>query len=442
MNARAASRPRVVIVGGGFAGLTAARALRGRAVEVTIIDRQNHHLFQPLLYQVATAALSPADIASPIRSVLRGQKNATILLGDVMGFDLNARVVQSSAGELTYDYLIVAAGAENNYFGHPQWETIAVGLKDIDEAVEIRRRVLVALEAAERESDEAKQRELLTFVVIGAGPTGVEMAGALQELSTYLLSRDFRRVTPHMVKVVLVEGGPRVLPTFPAKLSASAQAELVRLGVDVRLDCKVTDIDAQGVHYAKAGTNLVLPSPTVMWTAGVRASPLAAMLGLPTDKGGRVAVGSDCTIAGRPEVFVLGDMAAQTQDGHLLPGVAPVAMQQGRYAARAIADAIAGRAQKPFHYVDKGSLATIGRSDAVAWIGKIQLSGFLAWLVWIVVHIFYLIGFRNRIAVMLQWAWSYLTFQRGARLITGHRLDAGAPAETSVGQASSMPRAG
>ena len=421
------STPRVVIVGGGFAGLAAARALAHQPLHVTVIDRQNHHLFQPLLYQVATAALSPADIASPIRSVLRGQKNADVILGEVTGFDLGQRLVQSTVGDLPYDFLIVAAGARNNYFGHPTWEQYAVGLKDLDEAVEIRRRVLVALEAAEREHDPKKQERLLTFVVIGAGPTGVEMAGALQELSTYLLAKDFHRVTPKMVKVVLMEGGPRVLAAFPEKLSEDARKELVHLGVDVRLDCKVTDIDAASVHYTTNGAALVLESPTVMWTAGVSASPLAALFGLPVDRGGRVQVGEDCTIAGHPEVFVLGDMALQQQDGHSLPGVAPVAMQHGRYVAKAIAATLHEQKRAPFRYWDKGSLATIGRSKAVVAAGKLQMSGFIAWCMWLVVHIFYLIGFRNRVAVMLSWAWSYITFQRGARLITGHRLEAGAP---------------
>ena len=417
----------MVIVGGGFAGIAAARALAHRPVHVTIVDRQNHHLFQPLLYQVATAALSPADIASPIRSVLRGQKNADVVLGEVTGFDLAQRVVHSSNGDVPYDYLIVAAGAQNNYFGHPQWEEFAVGLKDLDEAVEIRRRVLVALEAAEREPDALKQQQLLTFVVIGGGPTGVEMAGALQELSTYLLSRDFHRVTAKMVNVVLVEGGARLLAAFPEKLSTSARQELLRLGVDVRLDCKVTNIDESSVHYSANGISQVLQSRTAMWTAGVSASPLAAMLGSPVDRGGRVEVGPDCTIAGHPEVFVVGDMALQLHNGHPLPGVAPVAMQHGRYVARTINAAMLGQAREPFHYVDKGSLATIGRSKAVVWVGKLQMSGLFAWFMWLGVHIFYLIGFRNRIAVMLSWAWSYVTFQRGARLITGHRMEAGAP---------------
>ena len=424
----------MVIIGGGFAGLAAARALGRRPVQVTVIDRQNHHLFQPLLYQVATAALSPADIASPIRSVLRGQKNADVILGEVTGFDLDKRLVHSTNGDLSYDYLIVAAGAQNNYFGHPQWEQYAVGLKDLDEAVEIRRRVLVALEAAEREPDVQKQAHLLTFVVIGGGPTGVEMAGALQELSIYLLSKDFHRITPDKVKVVLVEGGTRVLGAFPEKLSASALQELLHLGVDVRLDCQVTDIDEDSVHYTRSGAALVLPTRTVMWTAGVSASPLGAMLGLPVDRGGRVAVGADCTIAGHPEVFVVGDMALQHQDGRALPGVAPVAMQHGRYVAKAIDAAMRQQPRTPFRYTDKGSLATIGRSKAVVWVGKLQMSGLIAWFMWLGVHIFYLIGFRNRIAVVLEWAWSYLTFQRGARLITGHRMEAGAPISHSASQ--------
>ncbi len=429
----------VVIVGGGFAGLLCARGLAKAPVEVTLIDKQNHHLFQPLLYQVASAALSPAEIAAPIRSVVRGQKNTRVLLDEIVGIDLEGKKVRGRTGNVAYDYLVLAAGAENNFFGHNEWAQHAVGLKDLDDAVEIRRRILVAFEAAEREGDEAKRKALLTFVVIGGGATGVEMAGALQELSTHILARDFRKVNAAERRVILLEGGPRLLAAFPEGLGKKAEAVLFHLGVHVRTGCSVNNIDASGVAYSRGKNEETLATSTVMWTAGVKASGLAAMLGVPTVKGGRAPVGNDCTIAGHPEVFVLGDMASFVGPHGDLPGVAPVAMQQGRYAARAIKARVSAKSPPPFRYIDKGSLATIGRSQAVAAIGKLELSGFFAWVAWLLVHIFYLIGFRNRVAVMLEWAWAYATFQRGARLITGHRLFAGAPSDAPASDAGETP---
>jgi NADH:ubiquinone reductase (H+-translocating) len=404
----------VVIVGAGFGGLTAARALRGAPVHVTVVDRTNHHLFQPLLYQVAMAGLSPAEIAAPIRGVLSQDENTDVMLAEVVDFDLARKKVLLVDGELAYEWLIVAAGARTSYFGHAQWERVAPGLKTVEDATEIRRRVLTTYELAEREADAARRRELLTFVVVGAGPTGVELAGALAELARTVLARDFRAIKPHGARVVLVEGGERVLPAMPPDLSRRAREQLEELGVEVRLDARVSDVDEHGVTL---GGERVLAATTV-WAAGVAPSPLAEKLGAPRDRQGRVVVGRDLSLPAHPEVFVLGDMARVEQDGQPLPGLSPVAMQQGRYVARAIALDIGGEPREPFRYRDKGSMATIGRSRAVAESGRLHLSGLIAWLAWLFVHVFYLIGFRNRTVVLFTWAWSYLTYRRGARIIT------------------------
>ena len=412
----------VVIIGGGFGGLAAARALRKAPVRVTLIDRRNHHVFQPLLYQVATAALNPSDIAYPIRGALRRQKNARVLLADATSIDTAGRRVILDGGELEYDYLIVATGATHSYFGKP-WQDLAPGLKSVEDALEIRRRVLVAYEAAERDADPALQREWLTFVVVGAGPTGVELAGALREIGVQTLAHDFRRIDPTEVRVVLVEGKDRLLPTFAPKLSAAARRVLEQRDVEVRVNAMVTQIDARGVEVAVTndGGKERIAARTVLWAAGVQASPLARTLGAPLDRAGRVVVEPDLTIPGHREVFVIGDGAKMTTDGAEVPGMAQGAIQSGRHAAALIARDVRGLAgeRAPFRYKDKGSMAAIGRSQAVVQIKGVERSGFLAWLMWWVVHIALLISFRNRFAVMWQWVWSYLTFQRGARLITG-----------------------
>jgi NADH dehydrogenase len=406
--------PSVVILGGGFAGLYAARRLGGAPVRVTLVDRRNHHLFQPMLYQVATAALNPADISAPIRSVLRRQKNTEVLLGEACAIDVAARKVRLSDGaSLDYDYLIVATGAHHSYFGHDEWEPLAPGLKSLGDALEIRRRVLLAFERAERETDPVRRHAYLTFVIVGGGPTGVEMAGAVAEIRRYALRRDFRHIDSREATVMLLEGGPRLLPAYPPELSDAAKAQLRRLGVEVRTETLVTDIKP-GLVIAAGWT---IPTQTVIWAAGNKASSLLKTLGTPLDSVGRVTVEPDCTIPGHPEVFVLGDAAAYVQDGHLLPGIAPVAIQMGQYTADAIKGDLAHRPRRPFHYWDKGQLAVVGRGQAVADIWKLHFSGFLAWLTWIFVHIAYLIGFRNRVLVLLQWAWSYFTFGRGARII-------------------------
>ncbi|MGH7512262.1 MAG: NAD(P)/FAD-dependent oxidoreductase [Gemmatimonadales bacterium] len=410
-------RPHVVILGGGFAGLYAAKALRRAPVRVTLVDRRNHHLFQPMLYQVATAGLNPSDIASPIRSILRGSKNTDVLLAEAAGVDVSARQVRFSDGTSeSYDYLIVATGARHSYFGHDAWEPLAPGLKSLEDALEIRRRVLLAFERAEREPDPVRRHELLTFVVVGGGPTGVEMAGAVAEIRRYALRRDFRHIDPAEATVLLLEGGPRLLPAYPSSLSTEAKKELRRLGVEVRTETFVTNIRPGAVEAA----GWVIPTQTVIWAAGNTASPLLKALHAPLDRMGRAIVEPDCSIPGHPEVFVLGDAAAfNHQGGGTLPALCPVAIQMGEYAARAIGNDLAGRPRKPFHYWDKGQLAVIGRGQAVADIWKFHFGGFIAWLAWIFVHIFFLIGFRNRVMVLLEWAWSYLTYSRGARLITG-----------------------
>jgi NADH dehydrogenase len=405
------SRPRIVILGGGFGGLYTARELRHAEADVTVVDRRNFHLFQPLLYQVATAALNPSDIAAPIRSILRRQKNVSVILGEAADIDTSARLVKLADGAgIAYDYLVVATGATHSYFAHPEWERDAPGLKTIEDALEIRRRVLLAFEEAERETDPEKQRAWLTFVVVGAGATGAELAGALSEIARQTMLRDFRRINPSSARVILVEGKERVLPTYPPDLSAKAQAQLERLGVEVLTNAVVTTLNDHEVCLG----DTTLPSRTVLWAAGVQASPLAQSLGVELDRAGRVLVRTDLTIAGHPEVFVIGDLAGVKG----VPGVAPAAIQEGVHTARNIERAIEGQPLRAFHYRDKGSLATIGRAAAVAEIGKVHISGFLAWMAWLVIHIFFLIGFRNRLLVLLQWAWAYVTFQRGARLIT------------------------
>jgi NADH:ubiquinone reductase (H+-translocating) len=415
-------RPHVLIIGGGFGGLAAARALARAPVDVTLIDRANFHLFQPLLYQVAMAGLSPAEIAIPIRTVLRRQKNARVLLGEVMSIDLDRHRVDLAEGMvLTYDFLIVAAGARTTYFGHDEWARYALGLKSVEDAIEVRRRVLLEFEYAERCEDDAERRRHLTFVVIGAGPTGAELAGALAELARKVLAKDFRRINPSSARVVLLEGGPRVLPSFHEALSASAQSQLEGLGVEVRTKTMVKSIDEHGVHLE----NETIESGVVIWAAGVSASPLAKQLGVELDRAGRVPVKDDSSVGDHPEVFAIGDIARFEEDGKPLPGVSPVAMQQGRAVAANIVRTLRGEARESFHYFDKGSMATIGRSRAIAEIGRVKLSGLVAWFAWLFIHIWYLVGFKNRVFVLMQWIFSYVMYRRGARLITGPRLPDG-----------------
>ena len=448
------SKARVVIVGAGFGGLNAARALGEAALQITVIDRKNFHTFQPLLYQVATAGLSPGEIAAPVRSILRSHKNVEVLMAEATGFDLERRIVQTPDAEIPYDYLIIAAGATHSYFGHEDWEPLAPGLKTIEDALEIRRRVLLAFELAERQAAAGESELPLNFVVVGGGPTGVELAGTLAEISRHALAHEFRSIDPRRTHILLIEGGPRVLPTYPEDLSRSAEEQLRGLGVEVRTSAMVTLVEPGAVDIGETR----VPATVVLWAAGVAASPLGKELGAPVDRAGRVPVQADLSLPGHPEVFVIGDLAAaKDEQGKMLPGVAPVAIQEGKFVAKLIREEVerAGSIRNPegapplsrsprqesalsgpersegkskgggfdsrpaFHYWDKGSLATIGRAAAVAQFGKIHISGFIAWLSWLFVHILFLIGFRNRLLVFIQWAWSYVTYERGARLITG-----------------------
>ncbi len=406
---------RVLIVGGGFAGMNAAKGLGGvKDVEVTLVDRSNHHLFQPLLYQVAMAGLSPADIAAPIRSMLSGYRNVRVLQGEIRSLDLSRKVAVAEFGEVPFDYLILACGAKHSYFGHDEWEEYAPGLKSLEQATEIRRRVLSAYEAAERTTSAEDRKRYLTFVIVGGGPTGVELAGAIGEMSRFTLAKDFRNIDPTQARVILLEAGPRMLPMFSEQSAAKVARDLEQLGVQVWTSSAVTKIDADGVEIGAER----IRAATVLWAAGVQASPLGKATALEVDRQGRVVVEPDLSVKGHLNVFVLGDQACFThQTGKPLPGTAPVAMQQGHYVARLIREELANKARQPFKFVDKGQMATIGRSRAIVEIGRLKMAGFVAWLMWLVVHIYYLTGFKNRLLVVLQWAWSYLTFHRGARLI-------------------------
>jgi NADH:ubiquinone reductase (H+-translocating) len=425
------AQPHVVIIGAGFGGLTAAQSLKNAPVRITVVDRTNHHLFQPLLYQVAMAGLSPADIAAPIRSILRRQANASVLLAEAKSVDYLDHTVLVSDGEnedtLRYDYLILATGGRTSYFGHDDWAKFAPGLKSLDDAVEIRRRVLLAFECAEKEEHPQRRRELLTFVVVGGGPTGVELAGAIAELAKFVLGRDFRTINPQAAQIILVEGGAAVLSSFDPPLPESARKQLMALGVDVRLGVQVTNIDENGVSIG----NDRITAATVIWGAGVCATEFTGKLGVPTDRAGRVLVGPDLTLPGHRNVFAIGDMVRLEQDGKPLPGVCQTAMQMASTVARNIRSDLNGKPYVTFKYHDKGSMATIGRKAAVAQIGKIHLTGFIAWVAWLALHLFFLIGFRNRIVVLINWAWSYFTYQRGARLITGRRMSIRNSSKTS-----------
>lgn len=414
--ATAGSLPRVVIIGAGFGGLEAAKTLAKAAVRVTLIDRRNHHLFQPLLYQVATAGLAPTQIATPIRGILRKQHNVEVMLGEVNAIDLERKAAIVGERRAPFDYLIVATGARHSYFGNDAWEPFAPGLKTLEDAVELRKRILIGFERAEFEPDPVERARLTTFVIVGGGPTGVEMAGAIAELAKRALARDYRSIDPSSTRIVLVEAAPRLLAAFPEDLAEHARKALVKLGVEVRLNAPVRNVDADGVMIDGER----IESRCVIWAAGVQSSPAAHWLGADADRAGRVRVDARMRLPGRDDVFVIGDCArAEGEDGKPLPGVAPVAKQQGAYAAKAIRAALENKSIKPFRYKDYGNLATIGRSAAVADFNGFHLKGFIGWVVWSAAHIYYLIGFRNRIAVTLDWIWSYLTFERGARLITG-----------------------
>lgn len=410
--------PEVVIVGGGFGGLNAAQKLCKYPVHLTVIDRKNHHTFQPLLYQVATAGLSPGEIAAPIRGVLRGCKRLRVLMGEVVGFDLSQRKVQLRDGSsVDYDYLILAAGATHSYFGHPEWEPLAPGLKELEDATEIRRRVLLAFELAERRASVTGKAESVHFVIVGGGPTGVELAGTLAEIARKTIASDFKYINPRDTRILLIEGGPRLLAAYSEDLSESARKQLMELGVEVMTSSMVTNIEPGQVRVGEK----VFPSTVTLWAAGVAASPLGKALGVGTDKPGRVIVNPDLSVPGHPEVFVIGDLAnfKDQKTGKPLGGVAPVAIQQGQFVAKNIGRAVKGQPTEEFHYWDKGIMATIGRAAAVAQIGKLHLSGFIAWMMWLFVHLMYLVGFRNRLLVLIEWGWSYVTYQRSARLITG-----------------------
>ena len=409
-------RPRIVVIGGGFGGLSAAKALGGAAADVLVIDRTNHHLFQPLLYQVATASLSPGDVSAPIRHILRKHKNTSVLLAEVRGIDVDRKVVHIDVPdrEIEYDYLIVASGSHHAYFGHDDWEPFAPGLKTVEDATEIRRRFLLAFERAEKSVDAEEREAYLTFVIVGAGPTGTELSGALPMIAHKALYPDFRNIDTRKTRVILLEGGPRILPSFPEDLAEKAHKSLVDLGVEVRTSSIVTRVDADAVFVGEER----IPTRTVFWAAGNAASPLGGMLSAPVDRVGRVLVNSDLSIPGHQEVFVIGDLAFVEQDGRQVPGVSPAAMQEGRSAARNIRRLIGHLPTKPFHYFNKGDLAVIGRSRAIADFGRVQFSGRLAWFLWLFVHIMYLVGFRNRVSVFIEWAYSFVTYQRGVRLIT------------------------
>jgi len=417
-------RHRVVIIGGGFGGLSAARRLKGVPVDVTLVDRSNYHLFQPLLYQVATGALSPANIASPLRTILKRQENVSVLLAEATGIDARNRRVVLSDETIEYDTLIVATGSSHQYFGHDEWEQFAPGLKTVEDATDMRRRILLAFETAEREPDPEKVRALLTFVIVGGGPTGAELAGALGEIANDTLRHDFRKIDPSQAQIILVEGTDRVLPSYPPTLSATAQKMLGRLGVTVRTSHFVTDVGPTSVRVREGDRSETIPTRTILWAAGVLASPLGRILstesGASVDASGRVIVAPDCTVPGRPEIFVIGDLANFShQTGAPLPGVAQPAIQQGRYAASVIEKRLRGEKIDPFHYWDKGNLATLGRGAAVADLNGLRLSGFPAWLIWIFVHLLYIVEFQNRLLVFIQWGWFYFTYDRSARLITG-----------------------
>lgn len=414
---------RTVIIGGGFGGLYAARALKHEEVSVTLVDRRNFHLFQPLLYQVATGALSPGEIASPLRALLRKQKNTQVLLADAVDLDPSAHTVILDKGSLPYDTLVIAAGARHFYFGHDSWEPMAPGLKSLEDAIRIRHKILYAFEAAERETDPEARRRWLTFVIVGAGPTGVELAGALAEIATDTLRHDFRSIHPEESRILLLDTSPRVLTAFPESLSAAAERQLVRLGVRVLPSVRVTEIDTNGVTFSSASGNDRIEACTVLWAAGVKPSVwgeiLARRAGAELDRTGRVKVNPDLTVANHPDIFVVGDLAYREQDGAALPGIAPVAMQEGRYAASVIIDRLSHRTSKPFSYFDKGYLAVVGRNSGVGVIGGLNLHGFVAWFVWLFVHLMYLAEALNRVLVFVRWGYQYLTFYRGARLITG-----------------------
>jgi NADH:quinone reductase (non-electrogenic) len=408
--------PQVVVIGAGFGGLTAARKLARYPVHITLIDRTNHHTFQPLLYQVATAGLSPGEIAAPIRWIVRGRRNIEVLLGEVRDLDVERRVVKLDDHEIAYDYLIVAAGSSHAYFGHDEWEPMAPGLKTIEDATEIRRRVLLAFELAERQAASGEGQVQLNFVIVGGGPTGVELAGTLAEIARRALANEFNSIDPKRTRIILLEGGPRILPAYPEDLSRSAEEQLRGLGVEVHTSAVVTGVEPAAVRMGETR----LSSVVTLWAAGVAASPLGKKLGAPIDRAGRVLVNPDLSVPGHREVFAIGDLAAlKDKSGAMVPGLAPAAIQEGEATARNIVRDLNGEPRKNFHYWNKGSIATIGRAAAVAQFGKIHISGFIAWLSWLFVHIFFLIGFRNRIIVMIQWAWSYFTYERGARLITG-----------------------
>lgn len=429
------AKPRVVVVGAGFGGLTAARRLARLPVQVTVVDRKNHHTFQPLLYQVATAGISPGEIAAPIRWILRSHPNIEVLLEEVLDFNLKSRNVVTNEGVLSYDYLVIAAGASHAYFGHPEWEPLAPGLKTIEDALEIRRRVLLAFELAERQAAAGMPEFPLNFVIVGAGPTGTELAGTLAEISRHVLAKEFRTIKPERTRILLLEGGPRVLAAYSPELSQRAKEQLEGLGVEVRTSSVVTRVEPGAVWVGEER----IPAQVVLWAAGVAASPLGGKLGVPMDRAGRVLVEPDLSVPGHPEVFVIGDLASlKDEKGKPLPGVAPVAIQQGQWIAKTIARDLEHQPRRSFRYHDKGSLATIGRAAGVAQLPHFSLSGYFAWLAWLFVHVFFLIGFRNRLIVMIQWAWSYLTYERGARLITGSNVLPGWTA-SAEGEDDAMP---